>query len=146
MGKVLVVYYSIGGNTRLAAEAVVAGAQSVVGGDVDLKSGLEATLDDLFAADAVAFGTGDYFSTMLGGLKDFFDRTYYGAKGKVAGKPAGVFITHGGGGRAVDSVVKMCERYELSMVREPVLVQNAPDASAKEALSRLGKALAEAAG
>ncbi len=145
MGKVLVVYYSIGGNTHKAAKAVVDGARAA-GAEAQMKCGLEATLEDLLDADAVAFGTGDYFSTMLGGLKDFFDRTYYGAKDKTTGKPCGVFVTHGGGGRAVDSVVTMCGKYGLEAVAGPVLVRDAPDDAAKAQLAELGKALAEAGG
>ena len=38
-----------------------------------------------------------------GGLKDFFDRTYYATKEQVTDKPCAIFVTHGGGGRAVSS-------------------------------------------
>ena len=145
MAKILVVYYSVGGNTKAAAEALVEGARGVAGAEVVLKSGLDADTDDLLSADAVAFGTGDYFGTMLGGLKDFFDRTYYACKDKVTDTPCALFVTHGGGGKAVESLQRMAERYKLRVVGAPVLVKDAPDAAAIGALAEAGRQLAAAA-
>ena len=83
---------------------------------------------------------------MAGGLKDFFDRTYYPTEGSVTDKPCGIFVTHGGGGKAVDSVKSVCSTFKFKSVAEPVLVKDAPDAEARAALMSLGKLLAEAAG
>jgi len=145
MGRVLVVFHSQGGNTRAAAEAVAQGAKDVAGTEVVLKEALKAGKEDLLSCDALAVGTPDYFSYMAGGLKDFFDRTYYPSQGSVTGKPCGIFVTHGGGGKAVESVQSICGSFKFKMVGEPVLVRNAPDAAAKAKLAALGKALAEAA-
>jgi len=144
MGKVLIVYHSLGGNTKAAAEAVAEGAKEVAGTKVTLKEGLKATTEDLLGCDAIAAGTPDYFSYMAGGLKDFFDRTYYPSQEKVTGKPCGIFVTHGGGGKAVDSVKSICGSFKFKLIGEPVLVRNAPDPKAKAALVKLGTALAEA--
>ena len=76
MAKVLVVYHSLGGNTKKMAEAVAEGARGVDGTEVTVRTGLEAGIDDLLGCDAVALGSPDYFSYMAGGLKDFLDRTY----------------------------------------------------------------------
>ena len=81
---------------------------------------------------------------MAGGLKDFFDRTYYPTQGSVTDKPCGIFVTHGGGGKAVDSVKSVCRSFKFKSVGEAVLVKNAPDAEARAALTKLGKLLAEA--
>ncbi len=145
MARVLVVFYSLGGNTRAAAEAVAQGAGDVAGTEVVLKDGLEATQEDLVSCDALAVGTPDYFSYMAGGLKDFFDRTYYPTKGKVADKPCGIFVTHGGGGKAVDSMQSVCSAFKFKVLGEPVMVEGAPDEEAKGKLAELGRSLAEAA-
>ena len=145
MGTVLVVYHSQSGNTKAAAEAVAQGAKGVPGTHVVLKEALAAGKDELLACNAVAVGTPDYFSYMAGGLKDFFDRTYYGTQGSVTDKPCGIFVTHGGGGKAVDSVVGLCKTFKFKQVGKPVLVKNAPDAAAKKELAALGQLLAEAA-
>ncbi len=143
MGKVLIVYHSLSGNTKAAAEAVAEGAKEVSGTKVTIKEGLKATTEDLLACDAIAVGTPDYFSYMAGGLKDFFDRTYYPSQEKVTGKPCGIFVTHGGGGKAVESMKSICGSFKFKIISEPVLVKNAPDAKAKVSLAKLGKALAE---
>ena len=146
MGRVLVVFHSQSGNTKAAAEAVAEGVDAVAGAQAVIKEALGAGEEDLLACDAVALGTPDYFSYMAGGLKDFFDRTFYPTQGAVTGKPCGLFVTHGGGGRAVESVKDISRSFKFEIVGEPVLVKDAPDAQAREQLAALGRALAEAAG
>lgn len=142
--KILIVYHSQSGNTKTAADAVAAGAQQVSDTEVILKEALQAGADDLLACDAIALGTPDYFSYMAGGLKDFFDRTLYPTQGLVADKPCVVFVTHGGGGRAVHSVKSICDSFKFKLIAEPVLVKDSPDAEATAALENLGRDLAEA--
>ena len=145
MAKVLIVFHSQSGNTKAAAEAVAQGAKDVNGTEVVVKEGLQATTEDLLSCDAIAVGTPDYFSYMAGGLKDFFDRTYYPTQKSVTDKPCGIFVTHGGGGRAVDSMKSICGSFKFKLISEPVLVKNAPDAKARAELMNLGKLLAEVA-
>ena len=143
MAKVLVVYHSLGGNTKKAAEALAEGAKAVPGTQVTIKEALKADADDLLACDALAVGTPDFFGYMAGGLKDFFDRAYYPTQEKVTDKPCAIFVTHGGGGKAVESVQSLCRSFKFKIVAEPVLVHNAPGAPAKKLLKDLGKALAQ---
>lgn len=145
MAKILIVYHSLGGNTEAAAKAVAAGAASVPGTEVVLKKALEAGPEDLLQCDGVAFGSLDAFSYMAGGLKDFFDRTYYPTQGQVTGKPYVAFVTHGGGGRAIQSIEQICQTFNLAKAAESVLVRGRPDAAAEEKLKALGAALARAA-
>lgn len=144
MAKVLIVYHSLSGNTRAAAEAVAEGVRAA-GGQAIVKEGLKAGEKDLLACDAIAVGTPDYFSYMAGGVKDFFDRTFYPTQGQVTGKACGIFVTHGGGGKAVDSCRSICSSFKFKLVGEPVLVQNRPDAAACERLKALGRALVDLA-
>ena len=145
MGKVLVTFHSQSGNTQIAAEAVAQGARAVPGTEVVVKEALKAGEADLLSCDALAVGTPDYFSYMAGGLKDFFDRTFYPTQGRVADKPCGIFVTHGGGGKAAESVKSVCGTFKFKLVDQPVLVKNAPDEQAKKKLAELGKRLAQAA-
>ena len=103
MAKVLVVYCSMTGNTKAAAEVIAEGAREA-GAQVTLKPGTEAQPNDLLECDAVALGSYDAFSYMGGGLKDFFDRAFYPTQGQVTDKPYVAFLTHGGGGRAIQSI------------------------------------------
>ena len=142
MAKILIVYYSLGGNTKAAAEAVAEGARGIEGTEVALKNALEAGIDDLIGCDALAIGTPDYFSYMAGGLKDFFDRTYYPSQGNVDGKPCFVFVTCGGGGRAVDSVEEMCQKFKFKQLGKTLLIKGEPDEEAKKQLREAGVKLA----
>jgi flavorubredoxin len=143
MAKVLVVYCSMSGNTRAAAEAVAEGAQAA-GAQAVLKTDFEAQPDDLLDCTAVALGSYDAFSYMGGGLKDFLDRAFYPTQGAVTGKPYGAFVTHGGGGRAIQSVESIAGSFKFRKAAESVLVKNRPDAQAVVALKALGAALAAA--
>ena len=143
MAKVLIVYHSLGGNTKAAAEAVAEGVKAG-GAEAVLKEGLKAGPEDLLACDAIAAGTPDYFSYMAGGLKDFFDRSLYPTQGQVTDKPCGIFVTHGGGGKAVESMQSICASFKFKVIADPVLVKNRPDEAASGQLKTLGRALAAA--
>jgi NAD(P)H dehydrogenase (quinone) len=71
--RVLVVYYSVTGNTERMAHGVVEGAKSVPGAAVMIKPVQHVTAEDLFSADALVVGTPVYWSNMAGPVKTFFD-------------------------------------------------------------------------
>jgi multimeric flavodoxin WrbA len=147
MANVLVVYHSLAGHTKQMAEAVVAGARGVPGTEVVLKTGLEATLDDLLACDGIALGSPDYFSYMAGGVKDFLDRTYYPSQGKVTGKLAVTFASAGGPPTVVLGVLDHALKwFKLEKVAESVGVSGEITPGLLAECEALGKKLAEAAG
>lgn len=124
--KVLVVYYSMYGNTYHMAKAVADGAREVEGAEVIVKTAPElvpdaaiqanaamqaaktlqkdvpvATVDDLTVADAILVGSPTRFGNMCAQMRNFWDRTSsLWMKGALIGKPAGVFCStaslHGG--------------------------------------------------
>jgi multimeric flavodoxin WrbA len=144
MAKVLVIYHSQSGNTQTMAQAVARGAESVAGTEVTVKRALEAALEDLLACDGLALGSPDYFSYMAGGLKDFFDRTYYPSQGKVTGKPYVAFVSAGGGGRrALDSVERICSSFRFKRVAEPVVAAGRPSPEKLAECEALGRRLAQ---
>ena len=145
MAKVLIVYCSMSGNTRAAAEAIAAGAGKA-GAQVTIKTGTDAQPRDLLECDAVALGSYDAFSYMGGGLKDFFDRTYYPTQGLVTDKPYVAFVSHGGGGRAIQSIESIAGSFKLKRIADAVLVQGKPEGKAVTELKELGAKLAAAAG
>jgi flavorubredoxin len=143
MPKILVIYHSLSGNTEAAAQAVAKGAKEVKGTVVVLKEGLKANDKDLLDCDGIAIGTPDYFSYMAGGVKDFFDRTFYPTQGKVTDKPYIAFVTHGGGGDAYKSIESMCRNFKFKKIAETVLVKNRPDEKKIAELEQLGNKLAK---
>ena len=146
MATVLVVYHSLGGETKKKAEAVAKGAAGVSGTEVVLKTGLEATIDDLLACDGIALGSADYFSYMAGGLKDFLDRTYYPSQGKVQGKPAVAFGSAGGPPETILGVLdRALQWFKLQKAAESVGSSGKVAPGTLVACEELGKKLAEAA-
>jgi len=146
MGKVLVIYHTLSGNTEKMANAVAEGAKSVAGTEVVVKKALDATLDDLTGCDGVAFGSADYFSYIAGAVKDFFDRTFYPSRGKVDGKSCIAFGTGGGGG---DTVVGVLERicfnaFKLKKIASSVSAGGKISDSDLKECKEAGKKLAEA--
>jgi len=71
--KILVLYYSNGGNTKRLAEQIVKGVESVNGVDSVLKHTRDVTKDDFFEASGIIAGSPVYFGTMAAQLKKVFD-------------------------------------------------------------------------
>jgi len=145
MSKVLVVYCSMSGNTKAAAEAIAEGARTA-GARVTLKEGADAQPKDLLECDAVALGSYDAFSYMGGGLKDFLDRAFYPTQGQVTDKPYAAFVTHGGGGKAIESIESIAQSFKFKKAVKPVLVKGKPEGQAIVDLRVLGAKLAAPAG
>ena len=120
----LIVYHSKDGKTGRMAEAVNFGAT-----DQDLviecrfKMARESVSEDLLWSDGIIFGTPENFGYMSGGLKDFFDRTFYELEGLVEGKPYCIFVGAGNDGTgAVNSIRRICNGYNFREVLDPVLI------------------------
>ena len=145
MSKVLVVYCSMSGNTKAAAEAIADGARDA-GAQVVVKPGADAQPKDLLDCGGVALGSYDAFSYMGGGLKDFFDRAFYPSQGQVTGKPYAAFVTHGGGGKAIQGIESIAQSFKFKKVADAVLVKGRPEGKAIADLKALGAKLAAAAG
>ncbi len=110
MAKVLITYFSHGGNTRKMAEAL-ANAVEQAGCEVSLKKIAEATLDDLRDTDGLLLGSPCYFGCMAGQVKSFIDESIalFG-KGELMDKPAGAFASTGGiGGGGELTILSMLQ-------------------------------------
>ena len=97
MATVIVTYFSVTGNTRALAEAVVEGVRSVDGVTCELKPVAEMSNEDWLEADGTIVGSPTYFGQMAAEVKALFDET---AKiyGKLEGKVGAAFTTSGGAG------------------------------------------------
>lgn len=123
MKHLLIVFHSQSGNTGRLAEAAAEGAgEEHEAVETRLLRAADAGLDDLLWADAVLFATPENFGFMSGALKDFFDRTYYPARGRIRKLPYAVLVSAGNDGTgAVRQIERIARGYPLHKVAEPVI-------------------------
>ncbi|MBW2089067.1 MAG: NAD(P)H-dependent oxidoreductase [Deltaproteobacteria bacterium] len=92
--KVLVLYFSKGGNTRKLAEAIALGVKDVDGVECVMRKTGEVTKDDFVEAQGIIAGSPVYFGVMAGELKKVFD-DFVGVRNKMDGKIGAAFATSG---------------------------------------------------
>lgn len=121
--RLLIVYHTQTGRTGAMADAVRKGA---CGADLDvdvrfLRARMAGTRDLLWA-EGLILGTPENFGYMSGAIKDFMDRTYYSAEGKVQGLPYCLFVSAGNDGTgAVRSIRRIANGYAFREVQEPII-------------------------
>ena len=143
--RVLVVSHSKTGGTKAMTEAVVAGAThpDIDGVEVVQVAALEATADDVMAADGYLLGTPENFGYMSGALKHFFDTVYYDCLDHTRGRPYGLFVRAGNDGTgAVRAVEPLVTGLGWKAVAPPVVATGELTDAHLEACRELGMTLA----
>jgi len=97
MVKILVLYDTQSGNTKMMAEAVAQGAESLPNVEVTIRHVDEAQSSDLFEHDGIAVGSPTWCGGLSWKLKKFFDESTC-VWGKVEDKVGCAFSTSGGMG------------------------------------------------
>jgi len=158
MVALLVVHHSPTRSMHALTDAVLAGAgdPAIDGVDVVVRPALEATADDVLAADGYLLLTPANFGYMSGALKHFFDSTFLAvggslspdgsageSSGSTAGRPFGLLV-HGrydttGAVRSVLSIVGALAWRQSADVLEVI---GEVDDDAREKCYELGATLA----
>lgn len=123
MKRLLIVHHSMTGGTRQMAAAAAEAARA--GGEVELLSltAADAGPDELIAADGYLFATPENLAAIAGVMKDFFDRSYYPALGRIEGRPYAAMICAGGDGEnAARQIARIATGWRLKPVAEPLIV------------------------
>lgn len=94
--RVLVVYYSLTGNTEQMAQGVVTGINRVPKAIASLKKVEDIAKQDLEAADAIILGCPTYFGDVPGKMKSLMDDWNWTLKVDFTDKVGGAFATGGG--------------------------------------------------
>ncbi|MEN6620889.1 MAG: flavodoxin domain-containing protein [Smithella sp.] len=144
MKKIIVIYHSQQfGNTKVMAEEIARGIFDA-GGTTEMINTNErrVTLYDIREAGAVALGTPDYYSYPAGTIKTLFDDLYLWDKAGeiIKGKPAVLFMSHGGGGRAKQPFETFADRF-FKRVKETIICRHPINDDAKKHCYELGKEL-----
>ena len=118
----LIVFHSMTGGTRQMAQAAARAAEGE-GVRIRLLEARDAAADDVLAADAYLFATPENLAAMAGMMKDFFDRTYYAALGRIEGRAYALMVCAGSdGNNAVRQVARIATGWRLRSVAEPIIV------------------------
>lgn len=105
------------------AEAAFEGAREEAGVETILREAREAGADDLLAADAYLFATPENLAAMAGVMKDFFDRSYYPALGRIEGRPYAQMVCAGSdGSNAVRQIERIAAGWRLRAIADPLIV------------------------
>ena len=122
MRTLLIVYHTMTGGSRQMAEAAARGAREH---EVDVRvfRARVATADDLLDADGYIFVTPENLASMSGVMKDFFDRTYYAALNRIAGRPYAVLVCAGSDGEnAARQIERIATGWRLKPIAAPLIV------------------------
>ena len=105
------------------AEAVLRGAASESAVQARLLPAPDARAEDVLQADGYVFVTPENLASIAGMMKDFFDRTYYAALDRIAGRPYTTLVCAGSDGQnAVRQIERICTGWRLKAVCEPIIV------------------------
>ena len=123
MKTLLIVFHSMTGGTRQMAEAAAKGAASEPAVRVRLLHASETQAPDLIDADGYLFATPENLATISGMMKDFFDRTYYAALDRIAGRPYAILICAGSDGEsAARQIERIAAGWRLKAIAPPLIV------------------------
>ncbi|MGA2684494.1 MAG: flavodoxin domain-containing protein [Verrucomicrobiota bacterium] len=122
--RILVLYFSQGGHTKMMADLVAEGAAGVPDTEVRLKSVSEATADDLVWCDGVAAGSPTHMGTIAWEMKQWWDVTVQPLWPKTEGKMGCAFTSSGGqaGGGELT-----CLALQIVLMNYGLLVFGIPD-------------------
>ena len=97
MSTLLIVHHSPTPLLTSINDSVIKGARNdaITGVEVRVLSALEATVEDVLAADAYVLGTATNFGYISGALKHFFDITFNAVREETEKRPFSYWI-HGG--------------------------------------------------
>lgn len=123
MKTLLIVHHSMTGGTRQMAEAAAEGARTEPMVQVRSLRAQHAQPADVLAADGYLFATPENLAAIAGLMKDFFDRCYYPALGRIEGRPYAVMVCAGSdGSNAIRQVERIATGWRLKAVAPALIV------------------------
>lgn len=145
MTRLLVVHHSPSPSVKKISEAVLAGTrhEAIEGVEVVERQALEATIEDVLAADGYLLGTTANFGYISGALKHFFDTTFNEAHEATAHRPFSYWI-HGGYDTtgAENAMHSITTGYGWALSSQPLIFTGEVDAVHLEQARELGASMA----
>jgi NAD(P)H dehydrogenase (quinone) len=152
--KILILYYSKGGNTRKLAESIADGVKQVDETEPVLRHTKDVKKDDFLEAAGMIVGSPVYFGVMAAQLKQILDE-FVGIRKKMENKIGAAFATSGDptGGKETTmmSIIQAMLIYGMIIVGDPLSATGhygtacvgAPDDKARENGRKLGRRVAD---
>ncbi|MGE4561047.1 MAG: flavodoxin family protein [Desulfobulbus sp.] len=145
--KLLIIYHSQGGTMERLAQRFALGAGHEEDVETIFKPAAESGLEDLLQCHGIAIGSPEYFGTMAGMIKDFFDRTYEGAREKTIGLPFVLFVCAGNDGRgAIAQIERIVSGYKWRQTLENQRFVGEPSDEDLNRIEELGHTMAAGVG
>lgn len=141
MPKILIVYYSRSGNTKKMATAIVEGAKTVSGVEVEIKN--YESPEKLVNFDAILIGAPTYHHGMTNNVKNFLEEIAF-HNVTLKDKIGAAFGSYGWSGEAPRLVLEVMKfKFEMKVIDSPLLIKYAPDLEGLEQCKKFGKKIAE---
>src|SRR5574341_2533993 len=138
MPKLVVVYLSTSGNTKMMADAIVEGAQSR-NVEATVMNFNEARIEELKDADAIAIGSSTFYYKMLPPMEKFIESL---EKEKVKAKLGAAFGSYGWSGEAPVMIAEKMRKLGIEVIDPVLRIQYQPVEKDLEECKRLGKDIA----
>lgn len=145
--RLLIVYHSQSGTMERLALRLAQGARHEQEVETILKPAAEAGVEDLLACQGIALCSPEYFGTMAGMIKDFFDRTYVAAQERTIGLPYVLLVCAGNDGRgALTQMERIIAGYKWRQALEHERIVGTPTEEDGQRIEEMGHALAAGVG
>jgi hypothetical protein len=123
MKNLLVVFHTMTGGTGQMAQAAADGAASEPEIRVNLIHASKAGATEVLEADGFVIATPENLAAISGLMKDFFDRTYYAALGRIVGRPYATLICAGSDGEnAARQITRIATGWRLKPIAPPLII------------------------
>jgi len=130
--RLLIVWHSRTGMAEQMAAALERGARQAAQEleqeqdlAVDVRRAAAAQVEDLLQARGYVFCAPENLASVSGEMKEFFDRCYYGALGRLNGRPYALAISAGTDGEgAAKQVARICQGWRLKPCASPLVFRN----------------------
>lgn len=138
MSKIVVVYLSTSGNTKVMAEAIAEGitSRNVTAMTMNFH---EARIEEIKAADAIVIGSSTFYYKMLPPMEKFIESL---EKANVTGKLGAAFGSYGWSGEAPIDIAEKMRKLGMEVIDPVLRIQYQPTEKDLEECKRLGKDLA----
>ncbi len=105
------------------AQAAADGAASEPEIQVKLIHAAKAGAGEVLESDGFIFATPENLAAISGLMKDFFDRTYYAALGRIGGRPYATLICAGSDGEnAARQIARIATGWRLKAIASPLII------------------------